>query len=962
MNTVDFLKKIWPEEGIYLLAVKTDSGFRHKGVRSAEEACAYIAGYEKHPDWNIFHACAAYMEMPKPGHVRTSDNWLSAKAFWCDIDCGKGDGYATKQEALDALLMWCDSRGLPSPMVIDSGHGIHAYWPLTEAVNPTDWVKAASAIKSAMKADGFKADPTRTADFASILRPVGSHNRKDPANPLEVTLIQDAEATDTMAFMAAISNLIVSSPEFFDLGAAPSYLTGEKTEAVAEYPEVECSAELIAGKCRQMQRLRDTRGDVSYETWRGLIGLISFCKEGLPLAEAWSERRAETGHTQTDVALKFNSWGSAPTTCDFLANCDAKMCENCPFKGKIKTPLVLGRVAPQPEAETVEVHQEGDGRKEKLTVEVPPLPEGYEWNGSQMVHWTPDKEGNLKPHPFSRMRFYLVARIRNADGEYEYVARAHLPDGSLRTFDLPGCVIGQSGSKLMGTLGSYEIFSTNNSDAGVHMSSYLRDQIHTIMKSKQVTATYSSFGWQEDGSFLVGTRLYKEDGTVSEALLAGYAKDNAGALPIPKGTLEGYAEPLNWIYSRPGMEPMQYVICSMLASPLVKGLDAAYRGIPVAITGADSGKGKTTACLAALYAFGDAAKLTVAGEAGATSKARSALLGTMSDIPVLFDEVTNMRPEVLSSLAYALSNGMEPMRLRAGTGSVRFADRETWNLHAACTGNTYMGAKLAANGQTEAEAMRIFELRVDDYLVPRLDPILVSEKLNEIASNAGCAGEELVKWLVTHRLEAKRIISEVREQLGKHSLKLRNAKYRFFRSHATLTLAMARILKDLGIVRFDLDALTKFAVDAIEKLCEMTEVTNAVNYDDALVQMLSDFQVDIAQTETYELPITAKPYEIRVRNKLVGRAIPYSQAHTSDKYSNRILLSTRAVRDWCSAFRVDTSAFARHLKNRGVLITVSERATLGRSTTIVSAQERCWMLDYKMVGMLNGEQNDEPNS
>lgn len=83
------------------------------------------------------------------------------------------------------------------------------------------------------------------------------------------------------------------------------------------------------------------------------------------------------------------------------------------------------------------------------------------------------------------------------------------------------------------------------------------------------------------------------------------------------------------------MEPMQYVMLSMMASPLVGLFDKAYCGIPVVLTGAAFGRGKTTACKAALYAFGDAMVLTVAGDVGATPKACSAFLGTLSDLPAV---------------------------------------------------------------------------------------------------------------------------------------------------------------------------------------------------------------------------------------------------------------------------------------------------------------------------------------
>ena len=947
MNTVDFLKKIWPSEGVFLLAVKTDKGFRHKGFESAEDAAEW-AGHADTAGVDVYHACAAYRQRPyvdANGHrvSRTRENWLSAKAFWCDVDCGaekaeSGAGYATKEDARIAVDRWCIEHQFPAPMVVSSGHGLHCYWVLTDSLPPDEWVKFASAIKASMRSEGVRVDPTRSADFASILRPVGTHNRK--SDPVLVEVLRDEPAVDTAVFLAAAANLVASG-----VSAPPAYLVGEKVEELP-FPEAEYSARLVADKCPLMAKLRDTQGDVSYETWRGLIGVIHFCKEGLPLAREWSARRAETGHAQTDVDLRFNSWNAGPTTCDMLADSDKSFCEMCPYRSKIKTPLVLGREMPEPKAETVEAHTEDDARETALQVDIPELPQGYEWNNGQMIHWVKDKDGNLQPKAFCRHRFYLVGRIRNHENAYEYVVRVHLPHNAIRTFKLSGEIIGQGGAKLFGALGAREILVSNNPDAGTHMCAYLRDQVRKIMDEKTVMPTYSSFGWQDDGSFLLGNRLYKEDGSIAEALLSGYALDRKDDLPMPRGSLEEYAKALNWVYNRPGMEPMQYVICAMFASPMVKLFDMSYSGIPIAITGAASGKGKTTACLAALSGFGDASRLTVAGEAGATPKARSALLGTMSDIPVLFDEVTNMTANALSSLAYALSNGMEPLRLRATSGAVRFADRETWHLHAACTGNSYIGARLAQNGQSEAEAMRIFELRVDKYDIPQLNPIEVTQKLAAMNRNAGCAGEALIRWLVSHKDEFTQAAKEVQGVVVEDETLITNAKYRFFRNHVILSLTAAAIMKNLGIIEFDLRKLTEFALQAVKDLCEMAKLANAVDYDSALTEMIDSMQMDILVTPMYRLPRNSPPYDFRPKTALVGRAI--KSPKPTEEFNNKLYLSSKAIRQWCVEHRVDQTAFKDYLKNKGVF-TGTTMFRLGTSTKLISSPQRCWEIDLGKI-------------
>jgi hypothetical protein len=64
-------------------------------------------------------------------------------------------------------------------MVVESGHGMHVYWPFKEAISPAKWQRYAEGLKAACVVHGLKADPARTADCASVLRPPGTHNHKD---------------------------------------------------------------------------------------------------------------------------------------------------------------------------------------------------------------------------------------------------------------------------------------------------------------------------------------------------------------------------------------------------------------------------------------------------------------------------------------------------------------------------------------------------------------------------------------------------------------------------------------------------------------------------------------------------------------------------------------------------------------------------------------------------------------
>lgn len=301
---------------------------------------------------------------------------------------------------------------------------------------------------------------------------------------------------------------------------------------------------------------------------------------------------------------------------------------------------------------------------------------------------------------------------------------------------------------------------------------------------------------------------------------------------------------------------MQYLICSLFGAPLTDLAEPTYNGIPCALTGADSGKGKTTAAMVALYAFSRAfPDMVISGKQGATVKAQAALLGTFGNLPVLFDEITNVEKNRLSDLCYALSNGVENMRLRSAAGRVAFSQRESWRTQVAMTANSCLLSKLASRGNTEAEAMRVFEIRVDQYDIPKLDPVEVSAAVAEIEKNMGCAGEVFIKYLVTHRALVSRMLME---------------SYQLFNSDPEL----------------------------------MTE-----------------------------------PKYRAIRGNDVKR----------DKYHGRLFLSARAIQYWCDDNRVDCAKLRRELKGFGFLLDSGARVTLGRGTTVVTAQQRCWELDLRRL-------------
>jgi len=113
----------------------------------------------------------------------TKDAIKIVRCLWADLDAKDFSG--GKPEALKRLQEFA----FPPTVIVDSGHGYHAYWLLKESeeiTGPADVARIEAHLKALASALG--ADPS-AAELAHILRVPGTFNLKDPSAPVPVTVI-----------------------------------------------------------------------------------------------------------------------------------------------------------------------------------------------------------------------------------------------------------------------------------------------------------------------------------------------------------------------------------------------------------------------------------------------------------------------------------------------------------------------------------------------------------------------------------------------------------------------------------------------------------------------------------------------------------------------------------------------------------------------------------------------------
>lgn len=965
MTTLEFLQLVLPAHGIHYLALFKE-GYEfpaHKVYTDLETMAVAIENMAKSRSLSIYHACGSYqkavIELDDGGKIkrkyRIAENADRARALWVDVDCGqekyaKGEGYLTKRDAAKAVFGFAATIGWPKPMLVDSGNGIHVYWPLTKDIKATAWGSLARGLKATMRHCGVVADPTRTADFSSILRPVGSFNRKGgEAKPVQVK--HPGTPTDPAELAASLQQFMKANAvkEIKESTASIPKVNDDLVAHLPQYPDLPVSADQMADQCQQVRLMRDTQGDVSYEHMRGVVGLLTFCENGRHYAERWTARREETGHTQLDWQARFDSWNSGPTLCTFFQECSPTGCEGCPSKDKIKTPLVLGRQIPE-NTDTVEEVITAEGQS--VEVEVPALLRGYTWSNGVMARLLPDRDGVLQPHPFSTVLFYPTSRIRTEDGTYRIGMRMHLHDKRVRDFEMSAEAMA-SQTDMLRSLAKYELMQSNHKDAGSHMAAYLRDQLEDLKRKVEEINTLTSFGWRDDMSgFLIGDRLYHKDGTVRKVLVGGHAAKYKAALPEPRGSIERYASALNFMYNREGAEHWQYAVCSGWGSVLTPFGEDLYRGLLMALSGGDSGKGKTTVCYASLYAFGKADDMALKTDKGYTDNALWSTMGAFNNITILLDELTSMDPAKFSEAAYGVSRGEEKVRMTSKGGVVTFAHTSTWGMSPYVTGNKDFHGLLATNqANSQAEAVRLIQITVDRYPVvtldddPQREAELVQSAVDTMKANAGVAGDALIRYVVTHQ---RQIADQVRETMNQLTQVLPATKYRFYRNHAACTLTAAKIAKELGIIDFDLDRLFEFSVQLLTDLAEAVAETNTVSTEDAFNRMMSSLASRILVTQELRSRANGKNGPETPRNRVVGEVAGRMVLGSTNCKDNagHLFISQKEARDWCLANRVDYNAMIAQLEEKRALVKKQEKLVLTRGTDIAfSGQVRCFVVD-----------------
>ena len=180
MDTTDFLSAVLPTQGKYCNFIQKDTLKKNIFLDTLDNLYDTAVKHSEQGKQS-FYALSTFDD----AGTRAAAHAVYIKAIFIDMDCGidaktgKPKAFPSKRAAVAALVKFLGDSGLDalgSPWLVDSGGGVHGYWPYEEEVTVAEWKPVAEAFKRCAKAHNFPIDMTVTADAARVLRNPGTLN------------------------------------------------------------------------------------------------------------------------------------------------------------------------------------------------------------------------------------------------------------------------------------------------------------------------------------------------------------------------------------------------------------------------------------------------------------------------------------------------------------------------------------------------------------------------------------------------------------------------------------------------------------------------------------------------------------------------------------------------------------------------------------------------------------------
>ena len=805
METQSFLRSVLGTDGLYCilgLKVKEPNLVRKQKFFPTIEQAVEAAEALDDQKFNAYFALATFEE----GGGRKAEDAIEMRSLFIDLDCGPGKDYTDQPSALRALRDFVKTLNLPKPLMVSSGYGIHAYWPLTKPVPVNEWKPVAQALKRTCVKNDLFIDPAVPADVARVLRVPGTHNYKNGGRAKVEVLGTGAADKHPLSYYADVFGAEEPEPE------VGKKLFDNVTMGVEDDPVMQRlkqsrknSFKLILQKtmegrgCEHIRQMVLDQAGTEEPIWRGGLSIAAFCEDGEKAAHIISHEHPEYDADETVRKMQVIK---GPYTCEKFNDLRPGVCANCPLFEKIRSPIVLG--ADFAEAETEEVVAEDGEVKVVYKDGTPDLPRGYKLGAGGTINKTEkDEEGKTVHVPIYLNKFYYTARVVDPEAGECIVGRLHLPNDGVREFTVP-LVAATSKEELRKALSKHGL--TVSSKGWDNIMAYTQAWIEKLQEEDTADTARTQFGWSDDSftSYVIGDREIFADRveynppSSKTSYMFPYLKK--------KGTLEGWVEQAKF-FDRDGLEPYQFVICQALAAPLMR-LTPVHAAI-FDFYSDGSGHGKTTTQNFAATIYGEPGQLVMGAKD--TLNSRLNRMELMKDVNIQMDEFTEFPAEDTSDLIYGITSGRQKARMASGSNEERFRG-QPWSTTVTSSSNYSMLAKVyASKSNPQAEVQRVLRYHVQPHNFTDKNETDVFSK--GVGEHQGHAIEVFVQLMMSDMVMVRALLDNVQRKIDTAcGLTMQN---RFWSVQAAVTITALVLAREAGLLSYDVKKLMHWTIELI---------------------------------------------------------------------------------------------------------------------------------------------------
>ena len=812
MSNIDLLDTVLASDGYYCVV-----GIKTKDVKPSyylSLAEVYTKAEELvNSGYDVYFALSRF----ETNANRTKVNVKALKAFWLDLDCGAAkaagdpttgipDGYIDQASAISALHGFCNLTGLPMPVLVNSGRGIHAYWPLDRDITRAEWEPVGRRLGELCVIHKLYADPS-VFEVARILRVPGTLNfKEDP--PLLVEVI--SEEVTSVSYEWFRDTLGVEVKVGKEIGfPAPRKELSELGKQLQE--NIESSFSKIMRRsaegagCAQLLDCYVNRRELSEPRWFDALSVAKFCNDSDKAIQRISE-----GHPDYDPLTTVSKIRHilGPHTCAQFEKNNPGGCEGCPFRGKIGSPISLGKelaVSPPIDGE-IEPEHPDTPLDHPIGVFIPPeYPAPFARGKNGGIYFVP-KEEEADPVLVYEHDVYVVKRMEDPVMGEVFVLHRHLPRDGVKQFIA-------SASQMVDRKELQKIISANGVLCHGKALEHLLWLLITMAKALQIQQRSIhmrlQFGWADnDTKFIIGDKEITPEGTF-------YSPPSSTTKAISDfmqkaGSLDKWKEVFA-LYGRPGLEPNAYAALTAFGAPLLKF--TGQKGSIINVIHPSSGTGKTTTLHMCNSVYGVPDRLYATKDD--TLNAKIARLGIMNNLPFTCDEITNTSAEDFSTLAYSMSQGRGKDRMMAQSNQMR-QNLTSWQTISLCSSNASMYERMGvAKARADGEMMRLLEYKID--YSDAIDTVTAKEMFDhQLMENYGHAGEIYATWLVNNRDEAVESVQAIQAKIDREfGLTQRE---RCWSANIAANITGGMIAKQLELINWDMKAIYLWMAGTIKKM------------------------------------------------------------------------------------------------------------------------------------------------